>query len=130
MKRILCQQHYSFKLFMVNGKWKNCNTNSYMGNLMNSKSIFQHKEQLKSSNNWRKFSYSQMLVAQQRNTKENTKNTTEINWDWSKKIPWLIMWNVIAPYLQILKNRNKNKKIFLKRGQIEENSWRQKTSHS
>ena len=25
--------------------------------------------------------------AQQENTKENTKKTTEINWDWSKKFP-------------------------------------------
>ena len=28
---------------------------------------------------------------QQENTKENTKKTTEINWDWSKKISWLVL---------------------------------------
>ena len=28
---------------------------------------------------------------QQENTKKNTKKTTEINWDWSKKISWLVL---------------------------------------
>ena len=37
---------------------------------------------------------------QQENAKENTKNTTEINWDWSKDFVISTsedMWNVIAP---------------------------------
>ena len=29
--------------------------------------------------------------AQQENTEENIKKTTEINWDWSKKISWLVL---------------------------------------
>ena len=28
---------------------------------------------------------------QQENTTENTKKITEINWDWSKKISWLVL---------------------------------------
>ena len=28
---------------------------------------------------------------QQQNTKENTKKATETNWDWLKKISWLVM---------------------------------------
>ena len=31
------------------------------------------------------------IETQQKNTKENTKKTTEINWDWSKKISWLVL---------------------------------------
>ena len=44
---------------------------------------------------------------QQENTKQNTKKTTEINWDRSKKISSLVlvktMRNVIAPHKYILK---------------------------
>ena len=31
------------------------------------------------------------IQRQQENTKENTKKTTETNWDWSKNISWLIL---------------------------------------
>ena len=55
---------------------------------------------------------------QQEMTKENTKNTTEINCDWSKKIKW---GHVECHFFLIadFKNRDKNVKILLKVEQIQ-----------
>ena len=47
---------------------------------------------------------------QQENTKENTKKTTEINWDWWKKILFKCHCSLLADF----KNGDKNVKTFLK----------------
>ena len=44
LKRILCQQYYTFKLFMGNEKKKTCSTSSYMGSLTNCENIFQYNK--------------------------------------------------------------------------------------
>ena len=66
-----------------------------------------------------KFKYSRIpknTETQHENTKENTKKTTEINWDWSKTIFWLVLVKTCEMSLLLLadfKYGDKNFKTFL-----------------
>ena len=68
--------------------------------------------------------YSRILKntrTQQENTKENTKKTTEINWDWSKKISWLVLVKTCEMSLLLMSrfwNANKKVKTLLKGEEI------------
>ena len=57
----------------------------------------------------------------QENTKENTKKTTEINWEWSKKISWLVLVKTCEMSLLLMSrfwNANKKVKTLLKGEEI------------
>ena len=49
-------------------------------------SVLKLTQVIKTNTEYRKYRISKNTDTKQENTKGNTKKTTEINWDWSKKI--------------------------------------------